>query len=528
MKVAIYARVSTDKQRERHTIASQLRELPEHAKRQGWQVVEMFADDGFSGETVEGRPAFQRLLEAVERKEFEAVLVIDLDRITRSKRSAEGALIYDHFRECGVKLATPSQGLIDLEDEDQDLLAGIKRELAKWEKRKILSRMMRGKREAAKQGRRFSSIDPYGYKWVPDAAHPNRGTYEIDESEAAVVRKIYALAADDGIGRAMIAWRLNAEGSMTRSLNRRGRDGKKPGRWAASTIGKILRFTTYKGDFKVFKKADHLVIPVPPIVSLEVWERAQIALSDRKPETKWKHDRKYLLTGIARCGVCAAAMWVVNPRPGTHHKYAYYRCSSTNAWRRMQMTAPCGNKHHRVDFVDEAVWAKLTGVLRDPDLLARACRLEVEDTGQGVDWGAQLKAGEQKLQDLDRLVQEVSQRRRRSLMTEEQCDRELGEIARERKLVGRNVKLAEQQLAEKTAKVERVREIETQAAELAETLGKAAFERRREVVKLVFPKEQGCAVVLHGTGDIEARGILPVGVEGGVEMELNVLGSKGG
>ncbi|HEX2876217.1 MAG TPA: hypothetical protein VHP33_33425, partial [Polyangiaceae bacterium] len=94
--------------------------------------------------------------------------------------------------------------------------------------------------------------------------------------------------------------------------------------------------------------------------------------------------------------------------------------------------------------------------------------------------------------------------------------------------IGRNVKLAEQQLAEKSAKVERVREIETQAAELAESLGKAAFERRREVVKLVFPKGQGCAVVLHGTGDIEARGILPVGVEGGVEMDLNVLGGRRG
>lgn len=87
MKVAIYARVSTDRQRERHTIASQLRELPEHAARQGWTVVETFKDDGRSGETVDGRPGFQRLLDAAGRKQFDAILVIDLDRITRSKRS---------------------------------------------------------------------------------------------------------------------------------------------------------------------------------------------------------------------------------------------------------------------------------------------------------------------------------------------------------------------------------------------------------------------------------------------------------
>ncbi|MEI9942148.1 MAG: recombinase family protein [Pseudomonadota bacterium] len=525
MKVAIYARVSTDRQRERHTIASQLRELPEHAARQGWTVVETFKDDGRSGETVDGRPGFQRLLDAAGRKQFEAVLVIDLDRITRSKRSAEGALIYDHFREHGVKLCTPGQGVIDLEDEDQDLLAGIKRELAKWEKRKILSRTMRGKREAAKQGRRYGSLDPYGYHWVPDLASPKMGSYEIEESEARVVRLIYSMAVDEGLGRSMIAWRLNAEGHETRCQNRRGRDGKKPGRWAASTVGKILHRATYKGEFEVFRNSDRLVISVPAIVAPDVWARAQTALNDRKPQTKWKHGREYLLSGIARCGVCGAAMWAVNPRPGTHHKYAYYRCSSTNAWRRMHMTGPCGNKHHRVDQVDELVWVKLTEVLKDPELLARACHLQADDSGVGVDWAAQLRASQQKLQDLDRLVQEVSQRRRRGLITEEQCDRELLEVARERKLLERNVKLAGQQLAERVQRTDRVREIETQAAQLAGSLGKAAFERRREVVALLFPREHGCSVVLQQRGDIEARGILPFKGEEHVEIHVNAAGA---
>ena len=166
MKCAIYARVSTDRQRERHTIDSQLRLLPEHAQRQGWEIVHVYKDDGKSGETVDARPAFKKLLDDAAEKLFDAVLVIDLDRITRSRKSAEGAVIYDHFREHGIKLATPTQGLIDLDDEDQDLLVGIKRELAKWEKRKIVGRMMRGKREAAKKGKRFSCLDPYGYPTV--------------------------------------------------------------------------------------------------------------------------------------------------------------------------------------------------------------------------------------------------------------------------------------------------------------------------------------------------------------------------
>ncbi len=522
MKVAIYARVSTDRQRELHTIDSQIRELPEYAKRQGWTVVEVFKDDGRSGETVDGRPAFQRLLDAATRKLFDGVLVIDLDRITRSKRSAEGALIYDHFRQYGVKLCTPGQGVIDLEDEDQDLLAGIKRELAKWEKRKILSRTMRGKREAAKQGRRYGSLDPYGYRWVPQPKSPSRGAYEIDESEAAVVRLIYKLATDEGLGRAMIAWRLNAEGYVTRVQNRRGRGGKKSGRWAASTVGKILHRPTYKGQFVVFRKTDRLVISVPAIVPQEVWERAQSSLIGRKPQAKSKHGREYLLTGIARCGVCGSAMWVVNPRPHAHHKYAYYRCSSTNAWRKMNRSGPCGNKHHRVDQVDTAVWAKLTEVLRDPDLLARACRFRDEAEGAGVDWNAQLRASEQKLGELDRLVQEVSHRRRRGLMTEEQCDRELAEVAKERKFVERNIDTARKQLASKSDRAKRAQHVELQVAQLAAGLVTAAFQRRREIAVLVFPREQGCEVVLHANGNIEAKGMLPVTGQGDIPMTLVV------
>src|ERR1041384_3598148 len=83
-RCAIYARVSTEAQREKHTIDSQLRLLPEYATQRGWTIVEEYVDNGFSGETIEGRPAFSRLLDDATRQLFDVVLVIDEDRITRS------------------------------------------------------------------------------------------------------------------------------------------------------------------------------------------------------------------------------------------------------------------------------------------------------------------------------------------------------------------------------------------------------------------------------------------------------------
>lgn len=405
-------------------------------------------------------------------------------------------------------------------------MVGIKRELAKWEKRKIIGRMMRGKREAARQGRRYGCIDPYGYVWVPAGDDSRRGGYQINESEAGIVREMFRLAVEDNLGIAMIAFRLNEEGHRTRVLNRRGRYGQVSGRWTTSSVGKILHSRTYLGEFRVFKKSEEVIIRVPPIVESEIWDAVQLALRQRKPERKWKHDREYLLSGIAVCGVCNAAMWVVNPRPGTHHRYAYYRCSSTNSWRKMNLPGPCGNKHHRVDHVDDLVWNKVVEVLSDPGLLTEAAKLSREENEAGVDWVTQKQTAEKKLKELTRLVEETNRRRRRGLITADDCDKELAEIAKERKILERNVEVATRQLRTTGAKATGIENAKDQVAELLRDLKEATFEERRALVLALFPREHGCSVTLHKSGDIAAKGILKL--EEGAEVAVLVAAPLAG
>jgi site-specific DNA recombinase len=522
VKVAIYARVSTDRQREKQTIRSQLAELPKYAERQKWKVVERYVDDGLSGETVEARPDFQRLLDDAAAGKFEAVLVIDLDRLTRSRRSAEGALIYDHFREHGVKLATPSQGLIDLEDEDQDLLAGIKRELAKWEKRKIIARTTRGKLQAARDGKRFSSIDPYGLKWVRDPNLKPGGSYQIVEAEARIVRRIYTLALE-GNGLAMIAWTLDQGGLRTRPGKGPGRDGKSPGAWRRSTIIKMLRSTTYRGEFRVFKKGgEPIIIAVPPIISPDTWEAVQAALTQRKTSSGGPSKHEHLLRGHASCGVCGYTMWIVLPRAG-QARFAYFRCCTTNGWRGLGLKGPCGNKHHRVADVDAAVWAKLLEILRDPDLLGDACSLATKSKKDGVDWQAQLRGLERTLANLEQSASDVLRRQRRGSISSGVADRELDDIARERKLLEKNIKLAQSRASKASAERDRVHSIEEQAVALSRGLEYADFETRRKLVALLLPRAHGCGVVLQRDGKIEIKGILPLPADAaGVELRASV------
>jgi site-specific DNA recombinase len=522
VKIAIYARVSSDRQRERQTIRSQLVELPKYAASQGWKVVKTYEDDGKSGESIDGRPAFQALLEDAEKGIFNLVLVIDLDRITRSKRDQEGAFIYDKFRLHGIKIATPRNGIIDLENEDQDLQIGLLRVFAKFEKRKFLSRTKRGKLQAARDGKRFSCIDPYGYEWVRNPTLKAGGGYQVVESEATVVRRIYDLSLQ-GNGLAMIAWTLDSEGHRTRPRKGRGRDGSTPGIWRRSTVIKMLRSTTYRGEFRVFKSGgEPITIKVPPIVSQETWAAAQAALTQRKTSSGAPAKHEHLLRGHASCGVCGYTMWIVTPKPG-HGRNAYYRCCSTNSWRALGFSGPCGNKHHRVADVDAAVWSKLLEILRDPTLLAEACSIASKSKSEGVDWQAQLRGLERKLATLDQAATDVLRRQRRGVIPSPVADQELDDIARDRRVVEKNVKLAQTRASKASSEGELLRSIEQRAEALSRGLERADFETRRKLIALLLPRAHGCGVVLHRDGRIDVKGILPLpGDADGVEMQATV------
>src|SRR5499427_8154202 len=231
---AIYARVSSDKQKEEKTIASQTAALTEFARKEGYDVPRewIFEDEGFSGASLV-RPGLERLRDLAAEGQLEAILVYSPDRLSR--KYAYQILLTEEFARNGVETVFVKAPKSDT-PEDQ-LLLQFQGMIAEYERAQILERSRRGKRHRARQGQvSVLSGAPYGYRYVrksDDVA----AYYEVIEAEAAIVRMVYDRYTVGGL----------SIGAITRLLNeRRVPTRKQLSRWERSTVWAMLRNPAYR------------------------------------------------------------------------------------------------------------------------------------------------------------------------------------------------------------------------------------------------------------------------------------------
>src|ERR1700739_844966 len=185
---AIYARVSSDQQKEENTIASQTAALIDFAREQGYSVPDdwVIEDEGFSGASLL-RPGLERLRDLAAEGHIQAVLIHSPDRLSR--KYAYQVLLTEEFARHGAEtifLKAPHSGT----PEDQ-LMLQFQGMIAEYERAQILERSRRGKRHRAKAGE-VSVLGgaPYGYRYIRKTSEaPAR--YQIDAAEAEVVRLVY-------------------------------------------------------------------------------------------------------------------------------------------------------------------------------------------------------------------------------------------------------------------------------------------------------------------------------------------------
>src|ERR1035437_5232891 len=170
---AIYARVSSERQRQDETIQSQTVGLRELAAARGLLGCEdlVFEDEGFSGATLQ-RPALERLRDRAAEAAFEVLLCHAPDRLAR--RYAYQVLLLEEFARVGVESCFAKE----------------------YERAQIAERTRRGKLHRARGGSQaVLSAAPYGYRYVKKAEHCD-AYWEIDELEAQVVREVFARYVD--------------------------------------------------------------------------------------------------------------------------------------------------------------------------------------------------------------------------------------------------------------------------------------------------------------------------------------------
>ena len=226
---ALYARVSSDRQKENHTISSQVAALIEYADSHGYLVPPewRFQDEGYSGATLL-RPGLEALRDLAAAGQIQAALVYSPDRLSR--KYAYQVLLAKELSRCGVELVflnAPS----GTTPEDQ-LLVQFQGMIAEYERAQIAERSRRGKRHRAKQGSvNVLSGAPYGYRYMKKS-DTTAAYYQVIESEAAVVRLVYEMYTQQGLSINAIARTLNERRIATRTETTR---------WERSTVWGLLR-----------------------------------------------------------------------------------------------------------------------------------------------------------------------------------------------------------------------------------------------------------------------------------------------
>ena len=333
MQVALYARVSTERQEQQGTIASQLDALARWAREQDHDVVDAYVcvDDGYSGARLD-RPGLDRLRDGAEAGAFEAALVLCPDRLAR--KYAYQILILEELERFGVQVIFLDQPLSD--DPQARLLTQIQGAVAEYERIKIAERYRRGKLFRARQGEVFWWKVPYGYRRIPRRdgvpAH-----VEVAGPEAQVVRQIFRWHVDEHLSVRQIALCLTESPHVTATGLPR---------WGTSTVTRMLHNEAYIGTMYYNRResvgdkshsasrrrrpstrhqdrpaAEWIPLPVPPIIDAELFRRSQaIHYDNSRFSPRHLKSGHYLLRRVVRCRVCDLTMSChrMRGRNGTH------------------------------------------------------------------------------------------------------------------------------------------------------------------------------------------------------------------
>ena len=382
---AIYARVSSDKQKEENTIASQTSALIAFAREQNCDVPAewVIEDDGYSGASLL-RPGLERVRDLAAEGRIQAVLVYAPDRLSR--RYAHQILLIEEFARAGVEvLFIRSKRAATPEDE---LLLQFQGMIAEYERAQILERSRRGKRHRALQGQvSVLSGAPFGYRYKRKTDH-SAAYYEIDERQAGVVRWVYELYTA----------KSHSIGAITRLLNERQiPTAKETGRWERSTVWAMLRNPAYKGTACFGKtriaprvrvtrplrlrggvaprnSANHelprtewIEIPVPTIISEETFALANELLEANKKYAPRRTITPSALQGLLSCAKCGYGLYRTSTRSSARTIY-YYRCLGSDGWRRLGGPV-CDSRPMRQELLDEVVWEEIARLLEDRHLI---------------------------------------------------------------------------------------------------------------------------------------------------------------
>src|SRR3989338_2727131 len=335
MKCAVYIRVSTEEQaKEGYSLAAQTDKIVEFIKSRGWTYSQIYNDDGYSAAS-RRRPALERMLADAAQRQFEAVLVYRIDRLSRNLKDL--IEIVEELAKNGAGFKSITE-LIDTTTPEGRLMFHQFGSFAQYERKLIAQRTALGLEKRLKLGLWPSGVAPYGYTIKNDKL-------QIAEKEAKIVRLMFDLYLNKNYGVVNIARYLN-------DLNIKTRRGNK---WRFTVVYHILTNLTYTGVN--VRGGERVTGAHKPIIKEEVFNKIKEIFPTRKAKPR-SFVSPNLFTGFIFCG-CGAPMHMSYPGSECKKKYKYYACS-----RRLDYK-DCNLRYIRADILEISVINELKKLSED-------------------------------------------------------------------------------------------------------------------------------------------------------------------
>lgn len=375
MKIAAYCRVSTEKDEQLDSLENQKEFFEEYAKKNGHELVRLYADEGISGTSLKKRDEFMRLLRDARLGLFNMVVVKDVSRLARntvdflqSIRTLKGLGVNTLFLTANMDSLGESEFILTM--------FGA---MAQEESANLSKRVKFGKKINAKKGRVPQRI--FGYDRIDNF------TLSINHKEAKVVREIFRLYLEDGLGCRTISMALNEMGYKT----------KFGCEWNPRGVRRILTNPIYCGhyinnkyeieDYLTGKQVRipqeqhfHHIRPEWEIVSPEVFSKAHRQMDERRarfdcgePFIGARYSNKHLFSTLIKCEHCGRSF--CQKRYTYVNTRVYWKCTTND-----QYTAErCDNviKLEENELLAE-IQRYFSSIIRDKDTFIREILAEIE------------------------------------------------------------------------------------------------------------------------------------------------------
>ncbi len=486
-RVALYLRVSSLEQREAGTIETQEQYLEQYTAMRGLEVTGQYADDGVPGTVAfHERPEGARLLDDARAGHFDSVVCYKLDRVGRSLLNVIDA--HDRLEALGVGLRSAKEQIETTTPAGRlqfQMLGGF----AEFERSSIRERTQDGLHRALRAGKQPGRL-PYGYHIGDD------GAFEVVEDEARIIAQIFRQVAEGSTIYREVK-RLNDEGIPAPGYRISGKERIPGKRLNTTAVSDMLASRTYIGKQEVKVKEGQEVITreVPAIVTPALWEqvRRTLAQNRRTPvgrDGKRKGLRRYLLSGLIRCGVCGSPC-TAHSVTNADKRRQYYACSDSRSGERPRRGPKGHARFLPAGWLEETVWADIRGFLENPGETLERVRAELASADDAEELEARhadlSKRIKTKHKERDRYIRLCAQ----GYITEGELDGYLADLRTQADNLEMLLESVEAELARKRGEAELAASTEAWLVTLRERIhevegdSEEAFRARHHLVRLL-------------------------------------------